>query len=159
LINNIRTNGILYENATNNMVNNAIESNLGNKAEKDLSNIPDNYDYVIETKTPAVLDSTWYRKYKSGWVEQGGNFSASSTNYLVQLPIEMANIYYSVQATVNDASISKNNIPYYLKISLSSGRYTTTYFTIFVNKSTSTTDFTVVDLSTQVIWEVKGMAA
>ena len=34
---------------------------------------PASADYVIETQLPtAENDYTWYRKYKSGWVEQGG---------------------------------------------------------------------------------------
>jgi hypothetical protein len=50
------------------------------------------YDYVIETQSPtAENDYTWYRKYKSGWVEQGGK--ALSKN--VTLPVTMANTNYS----------------------------------------------------------------
>ena len=39
------------------------------------SEIPDltNADYVIETQLPTSSNNyTWYRKYKSGWVEMGG---------------------------------------------------------------------------------------
>ena len=39
----------------------------------DLANI----DYVVESKVNA--DGSWYRKYKSGWLEQGGRFASSAT--------------------------------------------------------------------------------
>lgn len=35
--------------------------------------LPDNYDFVVESQLPTAENNyTWYRKYKSGWVEQGG---------------------------------------------------------------------------------------
>ena len=34
---------------------------------------PASADYVIETQLPTAENNyTWYRKYKSGWIEQGG---------------------------------------------------------------------------------------
>lgn len=42
------------------------------KADTALSNVLANIDYVIESKFPTADDPTWYRVYKSGWVEQGG---------------------------------------------------------------------------------------
>ena len=41
---------------------------------------------------PTPVDHGWYRIYKSGWVEQGGNFYGP---LLVTLPITMANTAYS----------------------------------------------------------------
>lgn len=32
----------------------------------------ESYDYVVESKTPTADDTSWYRVYRSGWVEQGG---------------------------------------------------------------------------------------
>lgn len=49
--------------------NTDIQSRLDNKANTNLSNIPSAYDYVVQTYKSGT---TWYRKYKSGWVEQGG---------------------------------------------------------------------------------------
>ena len=47
-------------------------------------------DYVIEWQEPVPENNyTWYRKYKSGWVEQGGIAAASSGHYAVQLPVKM----------------------------------------------------------------------
>lgn len=37
------------------------------------SSLPDNADYVIEVQLPNAANGyLWYRKYKSGWIEQGG---------------------------------------------------------------------------------------
>lgn len=57
------------------------------------------YDYVTEFQAPTALNNyTWYRKYKSGWVEQGGAFATVDTQYhseTVVLPVEMADATYS----------------------------------------------------------------
>lgn len=43
---------------------------LSGKANVALDNVPSNIDYVVESKVNS--DGSWYRKYKSGWLEQGG---------------------------------------------------------------------------------------
>lgn len=54
-------------------------------------------DYVVESQTPTADNGyTWYRKYKSGWVEQGGRALVPATNGLssssvtVTLPVPIA---------------------------------------------------------------------
>ena len=64
-------------------------------------------DYVVESQLPTAQNNyTWYRKYKSGWVEQGGTTSITSTadGVVATLAIEMADTNYSVTATpvIND---------------------------------------------------------
>lgn len=47
-------------------------SNLNTaKANTDLSNVSSNIDYIVESKVNS--NGSWYRKYKSGWLEQGGS--------------------------------------------------------------------------------------
>ena len=51
-------------------------------------------DYVIESQTPTAENNyTWYRKYKSGWVEQGGKYNGLPNNSqkTVALPIAIQN--------------------------------------------------------------------
>ncbi len=67
-------------------------------------------DYVIETQLPTAENNyIWYRKYKSGWVEQGGksfaNTSIAGTVY-IDLAITMANTNYTAvfNCTVYDGS-------------------------------------------------------
>lgn len=78
-------------------------SDLNYKADSNLSNIPANYDYVVESKIPTADDPTWYRVYKSGWVEQGGiNKTLTGGQYAVQttnIPIEMIDTNYTVLVT------------------------------------------------------------
>lgn len=51
-------------------------------------------DYVIDSQIPTAENNyTWYRKYKSGWVEQGGQFIGEN---FYQFPQTMANTNYLV---------------------------------------------------------------
>lgn len=45
---------------------------LNNKFDLPAGVPQDAIDYVVEFKRPTTDDPTWYRKYKSGWIEQGG---------------------------------------------------------------------------------------
>lgn len=57
-------------------------------------------DYVVEWQMPATENNyTWYRKYKSGWVEQGGNTYISSAGQIVSLPVYMADTNYTATSS------------------------------------------------------------
>lgn len=57
-------------------------------------------DYVVASQVPSPDNNyTWYRKYKSGWVEQGGRNAALSSITQNTLSIAMANKSYAVQLT------------------------------------------------------------
>ena len=64
------------------------------KADTNLGNIPSNYDYVVESYKDD--QGNWYRKYKSGWLEQGGIVTSAGEVTLLK---PFANTAYSVQAT------------------------------------------------------------
>lgn len=74
---------------------------LNNKTDRDMRNVDTTAkaDAVIDYQEPTAENNyTWYRKYKSGWVEQGGAFATVNTNYhreTVVLPIEMSNTSYT----------------------------------------------------------------
>ena len=54
-------------------------------------------DWVVESQLPTTENNyTWYRKYKSGWVEQGGAFTANTggTRLSIIYPVPMANTNY-----------------------------------------------------------------
>ncbi len=75
--------------------------------------IPNNYDFVIESAsglTGTGYTNGWYRKYKSGWTEQGASIllqvGADSTH---ALPIAMLDTNY--QALVVPGNTSASNIP------------------------------------------------
>lgn len=44
---------------------------LAGKANADLSNCPPNYDYVVDSGV--LEDGSWWRRHKSGWLEQGNS--------------------------------------------------------------------------------------
>lgn len=75
----------------------AIKEALNEKMDRDLGNMGE-MDYVVEWKAPTASDPTWYRKYKSGWVEQGGHWQPTvfKTYVTITLPKEMANASYYV---------------------------------------------------------------
>ena len=67
------------------------------------------YDYVVESQEPTSSNGrTWYRKYKSGWVEQGGRVTVkdviSATNVRVTFPVEMADTTYTA-ICANNANV------------------------------------------------------
>lgn len=71
----------------------------------DIPNVAD-ADYVIEWQSPTAENNyTWYRKYKSGWVEQGGIESvtgyAATTTSDITLPITMLDTNYVALSTIN----------------------------------------------------------
>lgn len=60
-------------------------------------------DYVVEKQDPTSANGTWYRKYKSGWVEQGViNVELATSIYTFNFPILMANTNYAVMTSVSD---------------------------------------------------------
>ena len=68
----------------------------GIKLAKYSEGLPTNGDVVVESSTGT---NTWYRKYASGWVEQGGNKLSGTAAYT--LPIQMANTNYFINASTD----------------------------------------------------------
>lgn len=107
----------------------------------DLANI----DYVVESQVNA--DGSWYRKYKSGWLEQGGLAYSSSGDAAVTLLKPYADTGFAVMTT-NEQTSDIN-------------AYGWTYIT-----SKTTTGFAVRSRSgngsavtCNAIWEAKGQGA
>lgn len=72
-------------------------------------------DYVIESQMPSAENNyTWYRKYKSGWVEQGGSLSTypSSEESLITFPVEFADNNYYANRTLNYSASSNDWVVY-----------------------------------------------
>lgn len=56
-------------------------------------------DLVIQTQLPTAANNyTWYRKYASGWVEQGWRKSWNGAWTTVTLPVRMADTNYTCTA-------------------------------------------------------------
>ena len=125
-----------------------LDSLLDNKANSAFSNT-DLSDYVIESQLPSVQNSnTWYKKYKSGWVEQGGIvsvnvFANTDTAWSASLPISMSNTEYTVLCNPKSGWIT----------SLKGGveTVTTTGISGYVNNANATTVY--------IYWQVIGISA
>lgn len=62
---------------------------------------------VIEFQAPTADNNyTWYRKYKDGWVEQGGNIEFTSDPQSISFPVEMTDANYTATAISNASSAS-----------------------------------------------------
>ena len=93
----------------------AITEALNNKVDLPTPSTPqDAVDYVVEKQDPISANGyTWYRKYKSGWVEQGGTLPETSgwANYTVTLPVPMSNnCYFTVPEGVWPSSDTLGNL-------------------------------------------------
>lgn len=101
-------------------------------------------DYVIESQLPTAANNyTWYRKYKSGWVEQGGIVPPNSgTSGTVILPVVMSDTNYTVLS--NNGNSAANN-----------------FFAVNTTNSMMTTEIHWLKSASKMggSWEVKGMYA
>lgn len=122
---------------------------LNRKADLDLANVLANIDFVVESQLPTAENGyTWYRKYKSGWVEQGGvSTTANDTFVTINLPITMANTnYVALKTCITNNNMTLGNISFR---TFAVTAKTTTSFQTFANQY-STDGFN---------WQVSGMAA
>jgi hypothetical protein len=112
------------------------------------------YDYVVAEQKPTASNNyTWYRKYKSGWVEQGGQVAVAkqAANTIlstdVSLPIIMSNAAYLVNATfITDGGNSTG-------LRLTQTGRNTTHITLFTFSTTNITNDYLMS------WEIKGISA
>lgn len=125
---------------------NAIADVLNNKVDLADGANQANVDYVIETQLPTAQNNyTWYRLYKSGWVEQGGKITTAGVDTTVQLLKEMDNTTYHCLISM-DAPARPN--PTY-SIWFTYDQHST-YFKYYMSGGSS---------SYPMFWEVKGMSA
>lgn len=134
----------------------AITEALNNKVDL-VNGVPqDAVDYVVAMQRPTADNNyMWYRKYKSGWVEQGGVFTntASSAKFnSISLPIAMGSTNYVVNTTCASTYTSANSSShaYAMEKGAVVNNLTTTAFEVFTQDSSS---------GSKVLWQVSGMAA
>lgn len=114
---------------------------FNNKADLDFGNTS-MIDYVVEKQDPTSGNNyTWYRKYASGWVEQGGESSINNSGYTTNLPITMADAHYFVSITPTQGNTGNTRNETFV-----SSRTTSSFV---ANKYDSGT----------ITWRVSGMAA
>lgn len=118
-------------------------------AKTDLSNVSNNIDFVIAEQRPGAGNNyTWYRKYKSGWVEQGQvvNAVANNSQQTITLPVPMLSRDYAWTQISN--AQSGFAVPDSVSIRVSQDG---TKVNIF-QTNTSSANMTL-------CWEVKGVSA
>ena len=84
----------------------AITEALNNKVDLPTPSTPqDAVDYVVEKQDPTSANGyTWYRKYKSGWVEQGvAQRITGGGNVSVVLPVPMTDANYTILVSQNNS--------------------------------------------------------
>ena len=95
----------------------AITEALNDKEDRDLRNTDtgSGADAVIDFQTPnAGNNYTWYRKYASGWVEQGGNQAPAGVEII--LPIPMMDTNYTLTASFVESA--SGNYPIWSQIGI-----------------------------------------
>jgi hypothetical protein len=115
---------------------------LNDKADRDLMSIDvtSGADIVVGFQVPTEENNyTWYRKYASGWVEQGGYTSMADAVATIALPIIMSNTNY-VLMVFQEKNGDGQNVP---------GITAKTTSSFSINASGSANGS----------WQVKGMAA
>lgn len=115
-----------------------------NELRRIVKNLSD-MDYVVEKATGitgANFINGWYRKYKSGWVEQGGRITAANANNIITFPIPLSDIPHSIGFSQQGSA------------SASIGR-------IIASPQTNT-NMTITGIAASTVpitWEVKGFSA
>lgn len=81
-----------------------LASQMQMKAQTDFGNVAENLDFVVESWNDTV--GNWYRKYRSGWVEQGGYIAPQSVNWLKTITLfkPFGNDVYSVSTAMIEPS-------------------------------------------------------
>lgn len=87
-----------------------LASQMQMKAQKDLGNVDNNIDFVVESYDDG--QGNWYRVYRSGWVEQGGYVSNSNPNTLITTTFlkSFNNVNYCLTITSDRSSSSTTAI-------------------------------------------------
>lgn len=118
----------------------AIADSLNNKVDlPSVATSQDDIDFVIEwQKATADNDYTWYRKYKSGWVEQGGRSSVTGSGSAT-FPIAMTDTNYTASGTYRATNLSNS--------------------TIGINPASTTNIYVNAQSGFYWYWQVSGMAA
>lgn len=121
---------------------------LNDKSDRDFRNVDTTAkaDAVIDYQEPTADNGyTWYRKYKSGWVEQGGKgqVTTKGTGNTFSLPVAMVDTNYTIVVAKWEADTGN--------VGFNAEPATTTTFRAGVAYSGNLTrDFT---------WQVSGLSA
>lgn len=119
-----------------------LASQMQNKAQLDLANVVSSVDFVVDSWNDD--NGNWYRKYRSGWCEQGGRIEQTSSNtwLTVTFMVEMQDTNY---------------FPAKMPISNSSAETTVRAIAAY-NLTTISMEMFVVSVSLYTHWKISGYA-
>lgn len=109
-------------------------------------------DCVVAWQAPTAENNyTWYRKYSSGWIEQGGYYvyTTSDVNFQIVLPVSMESANYTIITTLRNNNTNAG----FVNVDVTSGISATGFYCRIVNKSNAACS------PLGVFWQVSGMAA
>ena len=110
------------------------------------------YDYVIDWQVPnAENNYVWYRKYKSGWVEQGGYCYASGS--------AAVSISYPIELTRAEIPLTNPQYSYESQVFLKGIQVQTVSTTGFTCRGKAVSSSNAVWENSDFCWQVSGMAA
>lgn len=113
---------------------------LNDKSDRDLRNVDTTAkaDAVIDFQLPTADNGyTWYRKYKSGWVEMGGIEGSGSGTKTVTFPVTMQDANYTVTTSTQSSNAAHGATV----------------------QNPTTTTVQLVKSNTTCFWQVSGMAS
>ena len=98
--------------------------------------------YIIET---SYTDSSWYRIWSDGWVEQGGFIvTTSASSQIITLPVEMASNLFNIDFHIVKGGSSNNTTN---NVRIDSRKTTSTSITLYIQPSDETyTSWTVMGM-------------
>ena len=94
---------------TNEINVNNLSEMINDKMDNDMGNLPQNIDYVVEWKSPTSSNPSWYRLYKSGWIEQGGRVTNTAASGTLTFNKPFFDTGYVVIATEGDTTTAEGN--------------------------------------------------
>ena len=111
--------------------------------------LPESYDFIIET---VCNSSGWYRKYKSGWIEQGGYVTGGGANIQVSLLQEMTDNNYMINVT---GTLTSTTAGCTTAVNVNNNQTATTYFYVnnFVENGATRAN------GLAFFWQVNGFSA
>ena len=68
-------------------------------------------DFVVESQLPTAENNyTWYRKYKSGWIEQGGIYNSADLTFVVEMADSNYYLFLQPRNTSGCYSMNAQNL-------------------------------------------------
>jgi len=123
------------------------DAGLETKADLNLENTDENLDYVVESWNSGA---NWYRKYRSGWIEQGGIYDSGSIQANFSTTVNFYIPFVSIPVNINGIANRGDDVITSSDGSVSIGAITNTTVSLFSRRISASGG------ARYIIWEAKG---